>query len=64
MPIIIAAIVAYGTFTGHVIASTGVADQTIREMRQDISPTMENAAIEAHEMLLDSYGSKKVDDYE
>lgn len=58
MPIIIAAIVAYGSFTGYVIADTGVAQATLSEMVNEVQPTQEHLQMEAQQMLLDSYGPK------
>lgn len=56
MPIIIAAIVGYGTFFGYVAVDTGAAKTTFTEMANDINPTVEHQAKEAQQMLLDGYG--------
>lgn len=54
MPIIIAAIVAYGTFGGYVAVDSGKAKQAYEWVGNELSPTQEQLAREAREMMLES----------
>lgn len=55
MPIIIAAIVAYGSFGGYVAIDSGKAKQAYTWLSNEIAPTQEMLAEEAHQMLNDQF---------